>query len=91
MKAQIMAISIFLVMSTVFTNAQAQDRVYPIPELTDEMRKEIDLTDGSIEEWFEILGEPSLTPLDFQSAPMGIGIRPILVGLPHLGGLARFR
>lgn len=68
MKAQIMAIPIFLLMITVVTNAQAQDRIYPIPELTDEMRQKIDLTDGSIEEWVEILGEPSLTPLDFQFA-----------------------
>ena len=68
MKAQIIPIPIFLAMITVSTNAQAQDRVYPIPELTDEMREKIDLTDGSIEEWVEILGEPSLTPLDFQLA-----------------------
>ena len=58
MKAHIMAIPIFLVMSPVFTNAQALDRVYPIPELTDEMRKEIDLTDGSLRNGLKSSGSP---------------------------------
>ena len=67
MKAQIFPMPV-LVMIAVSTNAHAQDRVYRIPELTDEMRGKIDLTDGSIEEWVEIFGEPSLTPLDFQTS-----------------------
>lgn len=67
MRAPIIPIPV-LVMIAVSTNAPAQDRVYQIPELTDKMRQKIDLTDGSIEEWVEILGEPSLTPLDFQFA-----------------------
>ena len=39
------------------------DRVYPFYEITDEAA--IDITDGSIEDWEELFGEPSLTSLDF--------------------------
>ena len=46
-------------------DAQWSDRLYPIRELTDEMRARIDLRDGSVEDWSEVLGEPALTPLDF--------------------------
>ena len=69
MRTPIFLIPIFFVMTSVSTEAQTQDRVYPIPELTDGMRAKIDLTDGSVEDWVEILGEPSLTPLDFQTSP----------------------
>ena len=49
--------------------AQFPDRLYPFTELTDEMRGRIDLKDGSIEDWLEVLGEPTLTPLDFVTFP----------------------
>ena len=39
------------------------DRLYPFYEITDEAA--IDVTDGSIEDWEELFGEPSLTSLDF--------------------------
>ena len=39
------------------------DRVYPFYEIPDEAA--IDLKDGSIEDWMELFGEPSLTSLDF--------------------------
>lgn len=51
--------------------AQFQDRLYPIPELTDEMRDRIDLKDGSVDDWLEVLGEPTLTPLDLFTLPFG--------------------
>ena len=41
----------------------AGDRVYPFYEITDE--NAIDVTDGTIEDWEELFGEPSLTSLDF--------------------------
>ncbi|MBT4498037.1 MAG: hypothetical protein HOC74_09970 [Gemmatimonadetes bacterium] len=41
------------------------DRIYPFFEITDEQLAEIDLHDGSVEDWETIFGEPSLTPLDF--------------------------
>ena len=42
------------------------DRVFPIPELTDEMLEEIRLDDGSVDEWYDLVGEPTMTLLDFQ-------------------------
>ena len=46
-------------------NAQPPDRIYPIMQLTDRDVAEIDVTDGSVEDWEYIVGEPTLTPLDF--------------------------
>ena len=45
--------------------AHVGDRVYPIAYLSDEMLERIDLEDGSVEEWFELIGEPAMTLLDF--------------------------
>ena len=47
------------------TPAHMGDRVYPIFELTDEDVALIDVVDGSIDDWLEVVGEPSLTSLDF--------------------------
>ena len=44
---------------------QAQDRVYPIFELTDADLARIDLHDGSVGEWEEILGDATVTALEF--------------------------
>ena len=41
------------------------DVIYPFHELLDEDLDRIDLTDGSVEDWLEIVGEPSLTASDF--------------------------
>ena len=46
-------------------NAQPPDRIYPVVQLTDRDVAEIDVTDGSVEDWENIAGEPTLTPLDF--------------------------
>ena len=51
-------------------NAQPPDRIYPIMQLTDRDVAEIDVTDGSVEDWENIVGEPTLTPLDF-AEPFG--------------------
>ena len=40
------------------------DRIIPIFEITDDMLAQIEL-DGLIDEWPEVFGEPTLTPLDF--------------------------
>ena len=49
-------------------SAQAEahigSRVFPIPELTDEMLAGIQL-DGYVDEWFDLIGEPALTLVDF--------------------------
>ena len=42
-------------------------RVFPIPELTDEMLARIRFDDGSVDEWYDLIGEPTMTLLDFQA------------------------
>ncbi len=49
--------------------AQESERLYPFVELTDADLAQIDVTDGSVDEWVDLLGEPTLTPLDFQTDP----------------------
>ena len=53
--------------------AHEGDRVYPIAYLTDEMVEHIRVDDGSVDEWHELVGEPSLTILDcsdkYRNAP----------------------
>ena len=44
------------------------DRIIPILEITDDMLAQIEL-DGLIDEWPELYGEPTLTPLDFSRYP----------------------
>ena len=46
-------------------HAHVGDEIYPFFELLDEDLDRIDLTDGSVEDWLEVVGEPSLTALDF--------------------------
>ena len=40
-------------------------RVFPIAELTDGMLERIQLDDGTVDEWYGLIGEPTLTGLDF--------------------------
>ena len=47
------------------THAHIGDQIYPFFELLDEDLHRIDLTDGSVEDWYDVLGEPSLTAADF--------------------------
>ena len=46
-------------------HAHIGDQIYPFFELLDEDLHRIDLTDGSIEDWHDVLGEASLTAADF--------------------------
>ncbi len=46
-------------------HAHIGDEIYPFYELLDEDLDRIDLTDGSVEDWREVVGEPSLTASDF--------------------------
>ena len=48
-------------------DAHSGGRVYPVAELTDEMLEQIQLHDGRIDEWIELIGEPAMTLLDFQT------------------------
>ena len=49
----------------VSAGAHVGDRLYPISYLSDEMLAEVQL-DGRIDEWYELLGEPAMTSLDFR-------------------------
>ena len=46
--------------------AHSGERLYPIPELTDEMLARIQLDDGSVEEWYDLVGEPTMSLVDFR-------------------------
>ena len=46
-------------------HAHVGDEIYPFYELLDEDLHRIDLADGSVEDWHDVLGEPSLIGADF--------------------------
>ena len=46
-------------------HAHIGDQIYFFHELLDEDLHRIDLTDGSVDDWYDVLGEPSLTAADF--------------------------
>ena len=56
--------------------AHAGGRVYPIPYLTEEMLEQIQLDDGWVDEWYELVGEPTMTLLDFADEAWGTGLEP---------------
>ena len=41
--------------------------MYPILEITDDMLAQIDLQDGTTDEWPDLLGEPTLKTIDFKT------------------------
>ncbi len=51
--------------------AHVGDRIYPISYLSDDMLEQIDLKDGLVDEWYEVVGEPSMTLLDFGEVDQG--------------------
>ena len=55
------AVTTFALSSSV--HGHQGDRIYPIVEITEESR--IDLQDGVVDDWYEVIGEPSFTALDF--------------------------
>ena len=54
-------ISCLLVLLAARVFAHVGDEIYPFLELLDEDLARIDLNDGSVDDWLEVLGEPSLT------------------------------
>ncbi|MCY3737425.1 MAG: hypothetical protein OXG13_13540 [Gemmatimonadaceae bacterium] len=58
-------LAIPILTSAVVAHAHIGDQIYPFYELLDEDLDRIDLTDGSVEDWYEVIGEPSLTASDF--------------------------
>ena len=55
----------FLLCLSAWADAHVGDRVYPISYLSDKMLEEIRLDDGLVDEWIELIGDPSLTLSDF--------------------------
>ena len=47
------------------------DRLYPISYLSEETLAALDQDDASVEDWEEAVGEPALTPFDFDLASYG--------------------
>ena len=56
-------------------SAHIGDRVYPIIEISDDQIGMIDLHDGFVDEWLDVIGPPTLTALDF-TALHGSGYQP---------------
>ena len=53
-----------IAVSASLSSAHVGDRVVPISEIPEESFSEIDIHDGNIEDWLNVIGEPSLTGLD---------------------------
>lgn len=71
MKPLLMVVGVAGLLLGLISSSEAQgDRVHPIAELTDEQIAMIDIMDGSIEDWLEVVGEPTLSGMDFY--PVGI-------------------
>ena len=64
MAISLIAILLCVSMASNPSQAHSGDKVYMIPEITDEMMQEIDL-DGFCQEWEDLLGDRLLTPFDF--------------------------
>lgn len=69
MKSTLAAILCLALMPTPRDEVQAQ-RTYPFIQLTDEDLARIDLHDGSVGDWFDVLGDAQLTALDFNPSSM---------------------
>ena len=69
-----MLIAVVLLLLTVFaqepSEAHQGERLYVIPEITEEMLSGLDLHDGSIHDWEDLIGEPVLSLIDFVNAPL---------------------
>ena len=57
--------------------AHGGGRIYPIFELTDEDVATLDLKEGFVEDWLEIVGDPTLTALDFTDIPISPPYDPV--------------
>ena len=54
--------------------AHVGDRLYPFSYLSEETLAALDRNDASVEDWVEVIGEPTLTTLDFDLASHGPGV-----------------
>ena len=78
-----------LLLLAVSAGAHSGGPVYPVPYLTDGMLADIRLADGSVDEWYDLVGEPTMTPLGFEDGVVGAGTRSGRPRLRHLARLAR--
>ena len=71
MKAMMIAVGVAGLLLGLVSSSRAQqsERVYPIFELTDEDVALIAIKDGHIDDWEEVVGEPTVTALDFRPNP----------------------
>ena len=61
---------LLLMLAAIFPNAfplsaHDNDRMFPISYLSDVTLAALDQDDASVDDWVEAVGEPTLTPLDF--------------------------
>ena len=61
----LLTLALAIALATMRVHAHVGDVVYPFTEITDEMLEMMDLTDGSIEDWETVMGEPTLNLLGF--------------------------
>ena len=69
MKSLLIAVGVAGLLLVNSSQAQQSERVYPIFELTDEDVAMIDIKDGYIDDWEEVVGEPTLTAIELRTYP----------------------
>lgn len=70
------AITLAVLALGVQSHAHVGDRVIPIYEISDEELTRLDVRDGSVEDWEEIVGEPSVNGLEFIGSPWSSDLVP---------------
>ena len=68
--------AVCLLLLSASAGAHSGGPVYPVPYLTDGMVADIRLADGSVDEWYDLVGEPTMTPLGFEDGSWGPGPDP---------------
>ena len=59
---------LFVFFLAIPAKAHMGNAVYPIPQLTEEMMAKIRFEDGSVDEWYDLVGEPTFTQEDFRTS-----------------------
>ena len=73
-------------------SAHIGERVYLLFEMLDEDTGDLDFTDGTVEDWEDVVGEPNFLPTDLYSRSHSgrwCSVRPGGPRLSHLVGLER--
>ena len=80
----VLAVFVFFTLTT-SAAAHMGNRLYPIPEITDEMLEWIRFDDESVEEWYELVGEPTMSLIDFRGGPHSLDSRAAGLRWIHCG------